>query len=536
MGVARPFRELMRLRYFFEDYCLDTKRRELRQQGTPVRLEPQVFDVLEYLIRERDRMVRKDDLIASVWDGRIVSESALATRINAARTAIGDSGKQQRLIRTVPRKGIRFVGVAREEGEQGHTVGAEGAAERRTPSLPEKPSIVVLPFANLSCDPDQDYFTDGIVEDIITGLSRIGWLFVIARNSSFAYKFRAVDVKQVGRELGVRYILQGSVRKAANRVRIAAQLIDASTGAHVTAERFDGTLQNIFDLQDEITTGVIGAISPWLETAEIARAKRKPTESLDAYDQYLRGMAAVYQWTKESHDEALRLFKRAIELDPNFAAAYAVAARCYSWRASDGRTVDKALEADEVKRLTRRAVELGKDDAVALHMAGHAVARVVGDLAAGAVLIDRALLLNPNLASAWLSSGWVRIWLGEPDRALGDFARAMRFSPVDLQLFNMEAGAAVAHFSAGRDKDAIEWAERALAGQPEFGPALRVAAASYALMGLPAEAKNMMLRLREADPGLRLSNLHGRVAWRLPEALARLVVGWRDGGVAASRR
>ena len=308
MGVARPFRELMRLRYFFEDYCLDTKRRELRQQGTPVRLEPQVFDVLEYLIRERDRMVRKDDLIASVWDGRIVSESALATRINAARTAIGNSGKQQRLIRTVPSKGIRFVGVAREEGEQGHTVGAEGAAERRTPSLPEKPSIVVLPFANLSCDPDQDYFTDGIVEDIITGLSRIGWLFVIARNSSFAYKSRAVDVKQVGRELGVRYILKGSVRKAANRVRIAAQLIDASTGAHVTAERFDGTLQNIFDLQDEITTGVIGAISPWLETAEIARAKRKPTESLDAYDQYLRGMAAVYQWTKESHDEALRLF------------------------------------------------------------------------------------------------------------------------------------------------------------------------------------------------------------------------------------
>jgi TolB-like protein/tetratricopeptide (TPR) repeat protein len=531
VGAAWLFREIRRLRYLFEDYCLDTARRELRHLGALVRLEPQVFDVLEYLIRERARMVRKDDLMASIWDGRIVSESALTTRINAARTAIGDSGKQQRLIKTVPRRGIRFVGNAREEDEPSHPVAAEAAAEWRAPSLPDKPSIAVLPFANLSGDPGQDYFTDGIVEDIITSLSRMGWLFVIARNSSFAYKSRAVDVKQVGRELGVRYILEGSVRKAANRVRIAVQLIDASTGTHVTAERFDGTVQNIFDLQDEITTGIIGAISPRLETAEIARAKRKPTESLDAYDNYLRGMAAVYRWTNASHDEALRLFRRAIELDPDFATAYGVAARCYSWRASDGRTVDKAREVDEVRWLARRAVELGKDDAVALHMAGHAIARVAGDVAGGASLIDRALLLNPNLASAWLSSGWVSVWLGEPDRALERFARAMRFSPVDLQLFNMQAGAAVAHFIAGRDNDALVWAAKALACQPGFGPALRVAAASYALMERPAEAKNMTLRLREADPGLRLSNLQDRVAWPQSEALARLVAGLRHAGV-----
>jgi TolB-like protein len=518
------------LRYLFEDYCLDTNRRELRRGGVHVRLEPQVFDVLEYLIHERGRVVSKDDLIASVWGGRIVSESALTTRINAARTAIGDSGQRQRLIKTVPRKGVRFVGVAREEHEPDPALAA-AAADRRGPSLPDKPSIAVLPFANLSGDHEQDYFTDGIVEDIITGLSRIGWLFVIARNSSFTYKGHAVDVKQVGRELGVRYILEGSVRKAESRVRIVAQLIDASTGAHLTAERFDGTLQDIFELQDEVTTSVIGAISPKLETAEIARAKRKPTESLDAYDHYLRGMAAVYQWTNPSHDEALHLFKRAIELDPDFATAYGVAARCYSWRASEGRVADKAREAQEAGRLARRAVELGKDDAVALHMAGHAIARVVGDVVTGASLIDRALLLNPNLASAWLSSGWVRVWLGEADQALERFARAMRFSPVDPQLFNMQAGTAAAHFMVGRDEDALSWVEKALADQPAFGPALRVAAASYALRGRPAEAQRMLTRVRQADPGVRLSNVQDRVVWRRPADLARLVAGLRQAGL-----
>jgi TolB-like protein len=515
------------LRYLFEDYALDADRRELLRGTGLVSVEPQVFDLLLYLIRNRERVVSKDDLLASVWQGRIVSESALTSRINAARFALGDNGEDQRLIKTLPRKGLRFVGTIREEQRPAGVVSAQTPAL----GLPDKPSIAVLPFTNLSGDAEQDYFTDGIVEDIITALSRMRWLFVIARNSSFTYKGRAVDVKQVGRELGVRYLLEGSVRKAANRVRITAQLIDASTGAHLTAERFDGTLQDIFDLQDEVTASVVGAISPKLETAEIARAKRKPTESLDAYDHYLRGMAAVYQWTKPSHDEALRLFERATELDPDFATAYGVAARCYCWRATDGRATDKLREADEAGRLARRAVELGKDDAVALHMAGHAVARVVGDVAAGASLIDRALTLNPNLASAWLSSGWVRVWLGEPNLALAHFARAMRLSPVDLQLFNMQAGTASAHFIAGRDDDALSWAEKALADQPAFGPALRVAAASYALVGQPEQAQRVMARVRKADPGVRVSNIKDRVVWRRPEDLARLVAGLRQAGL-----
>jgi TolB-like protein len=520
------------LRYLFEDCALDTACRELRRGTRLVAVEPQVFDLLIYLIRNRDRVVSKDDLLASVWRGRIVSESALSTRVNAARVAVGDSGKAQRLIKTLPRQGIRFVGTVRED-EKPAGLSSPSNIEPAGPVLtpPDRPSIAVLPFTNMSGDPEQDYFTDGIVEDIITALSRLRWLFVIARNSSFTYKGRAVDVKQVGRELGVRYVLEGSVRKAGSRVRITAQLIDASTGSHLSADRFDGTLQDIFDLQDEVTACVIGAVSPKLETAEIARAKHKPTASLDAYDHYLRGMAAVYQWTKSSHDEALCLFKRAIELDPDFATAYGVAARCYCWRATDGRGADKAREAHEAGRLARRAVELGKDDAVALHMAGHAVARVVGDVAAGASLIDRALMLNPNLASAWLSSGWVRVWLGEPDRALEDFARAMRLSPVDLQLFNMQAGAASAHFIAGRYDEALSWAEKALADQPAFGPTLRVAAASYALAGRPTEAKRMMARVREADPRACVSNINDRVIWQRTEDLARLVAGLRQAGL-----
>jgi TolB-like protein len=290
----------------------------------------------------------------------------------------------------------------------------EAAIARPVMPLPDKPSIAVLPFQNMSADPDQEYFADGMVEEIITALSRMRWLFVIARNSSFAYKGRSVDAKQVGRELGVRYLLEGSVRKAGNRVRITGQLIDAGTGAHLWAERFDGGLEDIFDLQDQVTASVVGAIEPKLEQAEIERARRKPTESLDAYDFFLRGMAAFHQWTSGANNEALAWFSKAIELDANFAAAYAMAARCYAQRKSSGWVTDRAHEIAETATLARRAGELGRDDAGALCSAGIALAFVVGDLDGGAAYIDRALVLNPNLAWAWLFSGLMKVWLGEP--------------------------------------------------------------------------------------------------------------------------
>jgi TolB-like protein len=385
------------LLYFFENYVLDTERRELRRGADAISLQPQVFDLLAYLIRNRERVVSKDDLIAGIWGGRIVSESALTTRINAARAAIGDSGAEQRSIKTLSRKGVRFVANVREQ--QVLEADAAAAIQPGLP-LPDMPSIAVLPFQDMSGDPGQDYFADGVVDEIITALSRFRQLFVIARNSSFTYKGRSVDVKQIGRELGVRYVLEGSVRKAASRVRITAQLIDAIRGTHLWADRIDGTFDDIFDLQDQVTENVVGSIAPKIEQAEIERTKHKPTDSLDAYDCYLRAMMFFHRWTGESINDALRLFCRAIELDPGFASAHGLAAWCYVRRKLSGWMEDPAREMVELERLARRASELAGDDAVALFSAGWALVQTSSDAEAGAAMIDRALTVNPNIPAA----------------------------------------------------------------------------------------------------------------------------------------
>jgi TolB-like protein/Tfp pilus assembly protein PilF len=397
--------------------------------------------------------------------------------------------------------------------------------------LPEKPSIAVLPFQNISGDPEQEYFADGMVEDIITALSRFKSLFVIARNSSFTYKGKAVDIKQVGRELGVRYVLEGSVRKAADRVRITGQLIDASTGAHLWADRFDGELKDIFDLQDDVATKVVGAIAPKMEQAEAARAKRKPTESLDAYDYFLRGTENLYRQTPESVGEALRLLKKAIELDPDYAAAYGTAAYCYVMRKSSGWVIHREQDIAKATRFGRTAAKLGNDDAVALSRAGHTIAYVAEDLDAGARFIDRALELNPNLALAWFHSGWLRIWLGDPDTAMQHFARFRRMSPVDPMLMRATCGIAFAHVLAGRYDEASSHAEQALNENPDSHQALRMAAMSHALAGRMERAQEVMERLRQIDPALRVSNLRNLTPLRRPEDMARYAEAMRKAGL-----
>jgi TolB-like protein/Tfp pilus assembly protein PilF len=400
------------------------------------------------------------------------------------------------------------------------------------PPVPETPSIVVLPFQNLSGDPEQEYFSDGIVEEITTALSRFRSLFVIARNSAFTYKGRAVDVRQVGRELGVRYLLEGSVRKAANRVRITGQLIDAASAAHLWADRFDGTPEDIFDLQDQVTSSVVGAISPALEQAEIDRVKRKPTESLGAYDYFLRGMAAIYQETLQGHRDALQLFYKAIEFDPDFASAYGMAAYGYCQRKTNGWIADRETEIAETARLARRAVELNKDDAVAFTWGGFALAYVVRELDAGVAFIDRALILNPNLAAAWIASGWVRTWLGKPDLAIEHLARAMRLSPLDPLTNRTRTATANAHFFAGRYDEASSWAAMALREWPDFQTALRIAAASNALSGRLEEARNARERLQRLDPALRISNLEDELGpYDRPEDIALYVEGLRAAGL-----
>ena len=408
-------------------------------------------------------------------------------------------------------------------------VTAKGRSIRTALPLPDKPSIAVLPFENLSGDREQEYFADGIVEEIITALSRFRQLFVIARNSSFTYKGRAVDVKQVGRELGVRYVLEGSVRKAANRLRITGQLIDTSTGAHLWADRFEGALENIFELQDQVTSSVVGAISPKLEQAEIERTRRKPTENLDAYDYYLRGLSGVHQWTKDSTEDALSNFYRAIELDSNFAVAYGMAARTFALRKGGGWLAPDNVP--EAARLALRAVELGKDDAVALGTAGMALSFVVGDHEYGKALTDRAVVLNPNFAWGWLFSGWVRLWLGEPHEVIDRVARAMRLNPSDPHSQTVYHAMAIAHFFADRYSEAASWAEMAMREKPNFVRPFCVAAASYALAGQDENARAAMARVRQIDPDLRLSDARELFPMKRTEDRFKWVNGLRLAGL-----
>jgi TolB-like protein/Tfp pilus assembly protein PilF len=525
------------VQYGFEDYVLDPERRELTRGSGAIAVGPQVFDLLLYLVQNRKHVVSKDELLDVVWGGRIVSESTLTSHINAARKAIGDSGQGQRLIRTVARKGFRFVGEVRE-GQPSVGFRSQKAELARSDevsshalALPDIPSIAVLPFMNLSGDPEQEYFADGVVDDIISALSRIRWLFVVARNSSFTYEGRAVDVKQVGRELGVRYVLEGSVRKTANRVRITGQLIDATTGGHLWADRFEGTLSDIFDLQDQLTENVVGAIAPQLERAEIERAKQKPTRSLDARDYYLRGMANLHRGTRDSTDEALAQFYRALQIDPDFASAYAMAAWCHLWRKANGWMTDRPNEIAEGTRLARRAVELGRDDAVALTRSGSVLGHFAGDVDGGIALIDKALVLNPNLASAWFLGGFLKVWRGEPDAAIEHFARAMRLSPLDPEIYRMQAGTALAHLFAGRFDTASSWAEKASRDLPSFLIPASIIAASHALAGRMDGARRAMNHLRQLDSALRISNLTDWLPIRRPEDLATFADGLRRAGL-----
>jgi len=389
----------------------------------------------------------------------------------------------------------------------------------------------VLPFQNMSGDPEQEYFADGIVEDIITALSRFKQLFVIARNSSFTYKGRALDVKQVGRELGVRYVLEGSVRKAAGRVRITGQLVETSTASHVWGERFDGGLEDIFGLQDQVTMSVVGAIAPKLEQVEIERAKRKPTASLDAYDCYLRAVTNIHLVTREANEEALKLLYEAIERDPNFAPAYGRAALCYVQRQFSGWIVDQAEEVEEGVRLERRAAALGREDAVALSASGYALAILVGELKRGAALIERALALNPNFAAAWHNSGIVRSYLGQHDLAIEHLARAMRLSPSDRLLYSMQTGTAFAHFLAGNYDEAALWAEGAMLEQPNLVAAAGIAAASNALAGRLVQAQKATTHVHKLEPNFRVSNIAERLPFLRPEDLLRYEEGLRKAGL-----
>jgi TolB-like protein/tetratricopeptide (TPR) repeat protein len=510
-SVVKVAQRIGSLRYLFDNYVFDTERRELHRGADVISVTPQVFDLLYYLINNRERVVSKGDLIKAIWNGRVVSDAALTTRLNAARAAIGDSGDKKRLIKTLPRKGFRFVGEVQEANWSGAVAATNYPVELSRPALelPDTPSIAVLPFQNMSGDPDQDYFADGMVDEIITAMSRFKTLFVIARNSSFAYKGKAVDIKQVGRELGVRYVLEGSVRKAAGKTRIIGQLIDAATGLHLWADRFEGDLTDIFALQDQMTESVVSAIEPKVVRTETDLAVRR-LNNLSAYDLCLRTLPHAYSWTPNGLTEALRLVTRALELDPRYGLAATISGSCHMQKVTRRWSTDPKSEIAEACGLLRLALSIDGNDHIALSIFGCATAIFFDDFDIGREMVDSAVALNPNAAFAWGQRGSTYLVAGRTEEAILSFKRAIRLSPFDPYQFLNFTGMAIAHASVGRFEEGIAAARNALQTNQNYGTTYRCLAATLAHLGRDEEARGAAARLLELEPNFHISDWSAR--------------------------
>jgi TolB-like protein len=497
------------LLYYFSDLVLDSSRRELRRGEDQVPLEPQVFDLLEFLVRARDRVVSRDELLEAVWNGRTVSDATLSSRVNAARNAVGDNGEAQRLIRTLPRKGIRFVG---EVCEAPDSPSAAAIQEPPDATEPDKPSIAVLPFTNMSGDPEQDFFADGMAEDIITALSRCSSLFVIARNSSFIYKGKPVDIREVGRELGVAYVLEGSVRRVGNRLRITGQLIDAVSGRHLWADRFDGDLADVFDLQDRITESVVAAIEPTVQFAEVARQRSSKPSRLDAYDFLLRSYGLEHAFTAESTAEALACLERARAIDPAYAPALAMAAYCHALRHFQGWVTPDDTHEAEGERLAWQAVELAPNDAQVLWMAAFAIWNLSQDRRdAAPELFARSLLINPNSVMALTLGGWIEIMRGNQGAGRTMIERAQRLSPRDPRGWFTAGAMAIAAVADEDYPQSLRWAEKALTQNRRFAVALRVLIVALIKLGETDRAGLIARELLDVEPELTVSGFLKRI-------------------------
>ena len=523
------------VQFLFADHRLDPARRELVRGAEAVPVEPQVFDLLVFLIENRDRVVTRVDLIASVWGGRIVSDSTLATRINAARKAIGDNGAEQKLIRTIARKGLRFVGDVRlapgdeAEAREGSTKDA-GVAARPMLPLPDRPAIAVLPFVNMSDDAAQEYFSDGISEDIITALSRLRWFFVIARNSSFAFKGKSVNLKQVAAELGVGYVVEGSVRRAGDRLRITAQLNDAATGGHIWAERYDRDLADVFAVQDEITTAIVAAIEPQIYAAENFRAQRKSPDSMDAWDLVMRALSHFWRVTREDNVVAQALLEKATALDPHYGQALGLLATTHTFSAHMG-WVDMAGVAPNAERAARAAV-LADDEDPWAHVAlacVHLFARRFDD---SLDAFEHAVRLNPNFSLAQGYHGLTLAYCGHPEEAVAAARRALRLSPRD-PLAAVYDGIAAYSSYVGRDyEDAIRLARDGIRRRGDFVGAHRVLTAAAGMAGQRELAAAALKELRRAQPNITLAWIARAMPIRVPAEMEHYLEGFRRAGLA----
>ncbi|MDF3075334.1 MAG: hypothetical protein K0S54_3001 [Alphaproteobacteria bacterium] len=464
------------MRYLFEDYAFDTDRRELHRGTGAVALAPQVFDLLDYLISNRQRVVSKDDIIGAVWHGRIVSDAALTTRLNAARRAIGDTGEEQRLIKTLPRKGFRFVGAvqeARKSAGEAAVAGdrnlgpedkpapadqAKSAAGVPTPlPLPDKPSIAVLPFENMTEATDNVYFSDGIAEDIITELSRYPDLFVISRNSSFVYRGEEARVTDAARELGVQYVLEGSVRRIGEKVRITAQLIDAVGGKHLWAQRYDRELKDVFAVQDEVTRSIVAVLPARIEAMAVEEVSRKGSASLEAYDYLLRGKYYYHRYTREANQQAQLNFDHAIEADPRFATAYAWRACTLGQAVLQGFRPSSADLQQEIRRFVAAAARLDQNDTECNRIMSR-MALIEGQFAKSEHHLERALATNPNDPRLVAQRGINLTFLGDAIAAIPWLEGAMRLDPFSAHRYYLDLVRAL--FMAERATEAIAVLDR----------------------------------------------------------------------------
>jgi adenylate cyclase len=484
--------------YRFQDCHLDLTRGCLFAAEQEVQLRPKSYEVLRYLVENAGRLISKEELIAAVWLQAVVTDESIARCISEVRAAIGD--RDQTTIKTVPRRGYLFT------ADVMHQTSHESVEHPEEPAsaMPDSPSIAVLAFDNLSSDPEQEYFADGMVEEIITAMSRVRWLFVIARQSSFAYKGRAVDIRRIGQELGVRYVVEGSVRKGGEKVRITVQLIEAATGAHIWARRYERELRDIFALQDEITESAVSAIEPNVRAVETKRAMAKPTENLEAYDVYLRALPELHALTVEGAKRGESLLRKAIELDPNYAEALGALADFVTAATLNGWHKDLMRGGKEACELAHRAIASDPQNGVCLAAAASAYALLAQRFDQGLQFAERAILLHPNSVFVRNRCGVVFAHSGESDKAIAQFEAAQRMNPRDPSSFTT-IGMAVAHFFARRFEECIHWGRLALRQSLRANIARRYVAAALAHLGQVDEARSEIAELLKYQPNSSLA-------------------------------
>jgi TolB-like protein/DNA-binding winged helix-turn-helix (wHTH) protein/Tfp pilus assembly protein PilF len=540
------------VQFQFSNHVLDAGLRELTRGGAAIAVEPQVFDLLIYLVENRDRVVSKDDLIESIWNGRIVSESTLTSRINAARTAVGDSGKDQAVIRTIARKGFRFVGeLTTPSGALASRTALSGALAPQSatelpqleapPAVPsveplrahqpplDRPAIAVLPFVNISGESSQEYFSEGISEDIITALSKLRWFYVVARNSSFSYKGKAMHLRQIGEELGVGYVVEGSVRKDGDQVRITAQLNDVVTGSHLWAERYDRNLADVFAVQDEITQAVVAAIEPQLYAAEDFRARRKTPDNMAAWDLVMRALQHYWRVTRQDNLAAQALLEKAIAVDPGYGQALSLLAACHMFAAHMG-WVEMAKSVPIAERAALAAIRADSEDAWA-HFALASVYLFNKRLEDSVAEFELALRLNPNFSPARGIYGVALSYRGRWQEGLAAAQQALRFSPRDPFAAIYGGVAAYCQYIGRNYDEAARLSREALRHRPDFVGAHRVLTASLGMSGEIEAARTALAALRHVQPNISLAWLGSEMPFEREEDRAHYLEGFRRAGL-----